>query len=70
VPEYKRGKNRLHLDVQATEPDDSAETKAARVDALVAKLSELGGTPLRTGRERGQYFVTMADVEGNEFCVH
>ncbi|MCP3802642.1 VOC family protein [Allokutzneria sp. A3M-2-11 16] len=60
VPEEKRVKNRLHLDVSA--PDG--------VDALVARLSSLGGTVLRVGRERGQYFVAMTDVEGNEFCVH
>ncbi len=70
VPESKTVKNRLHLDIQATLPDDSMARKIERVDALVAQLREIGGTALRTGRERGQYFVTMADVEGNEFCVH
>ncbi|RZS36378.1 hypothetical protein EV193_10759 [Herbihabitans rhizosphaerae] len=59
VPEPKQGKNRLHLDI-----------RAEQVDALVARLRDLGATILRTGRERGQYFVTMADIEGNEFCVH
>ena len=70
VPEGKRVKNRLHLDIQATGKGDSPTTKKERVDALVARLCELGASALRTGRERGQYFVTMADVEGNEFCVH
>ncbi|MEV4127194.1 VOC family protein [Nocardia sp. NPDC049707] len=70
VPESKTVKNRLHVDIQATSPDDSLARKIERVDALVAELHGLGGTALRTGRERGQYFVTMADVEGNEFCVH
>lgn len=70
VPESKTVKNRLHLDIQVTFPDDSMTRKIERVDALVAELRDLGGTSLRTGRERGQYFVTMADVEGNEFCVH
>ncbi|MEU1985111.1 VOC family protein [Nocardia sp. NPDC019395] len=70
VPESKSVKNRLHLDIQATFPDDSLAHKIERVDALVAELRGLGGTALRTGRERDQYFVTMADIEGNEFCVH
>ncbi|WP_158884751.1 VOC family protein [Amycolatopsis anabasis] len=70
VPEKKHGKNRLHLDIQATDREDSLERKAERVDALVARLCELGASARRTGRERGQYFVTMVDVEGNEFCVH
>lgn len=70
VPEGKTGKNRLHLDIRATEPGDSLARKAERVDALVERLCARGGSVLRTGRERGQYFVTMADVEGNEFCVH
>lgn len=70
VPESKTVKNRLHLDIQATSPDDSPARRIERVDALVAELRGLGATALRTGRERDQYFVTMADVEGNEFCVH
>ncbi|MGW0517533.1 VOC family protein [Crossiella sp. NPDC003009] len=70
VPEGKQGKNRLHLDIQATAPGDDLAEKIAKVDALVARLCARGGTVARTGRERGQYFVTMADVEGNEFCVH
>ena len=70
VPESKTVKNRLHLDIQATAPDDSLARRIERVDALVVELDGLGGTVLRTGRERDQYFVTVADVEGNEFCVH
>ncbi|MBB4679674.1 VOC family protein [Crossiella cryophila] len=70
VPEAKDGKNRLHLDIQATAPGDALPARQAKVDALVAELRGHGGSVLRTGRERGQYFVTMADVEGNEFCVH
>ncbi|NKY59945.1 VOC family protein [Nocardia flavorosea] len=70
VPESKTVKNRLHLDIQATLPDDSPARNIERVDTLVAELRRLGGTAQRTGRERGQYFVTMTDVEGNEFCVH
>ncbi len=70
VPESKTVKNRLHLDIQATLPDDSLTRKIERVDALVTELHVLGATSLRTGRERDQYFVTVADIEGNEFCVH
>ena len=54
VPEPKTVKNRLHLDVRA---DD--------VEAEVARIVALGATIL----SRQTSWVTLADVEGNEFCV-
>lgn len=60
VPESKRGKNRLHLDLLV---DD--------VDAEVARLRALGAamvTPVAR-EEFGQRWFVLADVEGNEFCV-
>ncbi len=60
VPEPKRGKNRLHIDLHAG-PD-------AR-DAEVARLEKLGATVLRTVEAHGGKHVTMADPEGNEFDV-
>lgn len=56
--EGKTVKNRWHLDVQV---DD--------VDAVVAKLTERGAKVLWTGRQGPHTWVTMADPEGNEFCV-
>ena len=59
VPEPKRGKTRIHLDVVVDDID-------AGIDEVVA----LGGAA--TG-ERHEYeagvVVVMTDVEGNEFCL-
>jgi predicted enzyme related to lactoylglutathione lyase len=64
VPEAKVAKNRVHLDIR-TEPRSSEA-----IDAKVAQLVAAGGTEL--GRHPGDmtdFFVTMADPEGNEFDV-
>jgi hypothetical protein len=60
VPEAKGGKNRLHLDVRIG-PE--------RQEAEVARLVELGATELWRGSQGPHSWVTMADPEGNEFCV-
>jgi hypothetical protein len=60
VPEPKTIKNRLHLDVRAG---------AGRLDAEVARLLERGATELWRGAQGPSTWVTMADPEGNEFCV-
>lgn len=75
VPESKAGKNRLHIDVYATDRDDSLplERRVELVDAVVARLTALGATTAYVEREDDPndpfYFVTMRDPEGNEFCV-
>ncbi|MBD2817846.1 VOC family protein [Streptomyces parvulus] len=61
VPEAKTGKNRVHLDVHATEGRRAEE---------VARLEALGASVLRQVKEPGGEWVVMADPEGNEFCVH
>ncbi len=60
VPEPKTGKNRLHRDVRVG---------PARQEAEVARLSGLGATELWRGAQGPHTWVTMADPEGNEFCV-
>jgi Glyoxalase-like domain len=60
VPESKTVKNRLHLDLRLG-GDDAA--------AVVAKLTERGATVLHTGAQGPHTWTTMADPEGNEFCV-
>ena len=60
VPEAKAGKNRLHLDVRIG-PE--------RQEAEVARLVELGARELWRGSQGPHSWVTMADPEGNEFCV-
>lgn len=61
VPEPKTVKNRAHLDVHLT-PD--IELDAARV-ALLSR----GATFLYEASEGPFHWYTMADPEGNEFCV-
>ena len=57
VPDDKRGKNRLHLDLR---PDDQL--------IEVARLLELGATRVDIGQGDPSWIV-MTDPEGNEFCV-
>lgn len=58
VPEAKRTKNRVHLDLRA---DDVA--------GEVARLERLGARRVDVGQGEGRAWVPMADPEGNEFCV-
>jgi hypothetical protein len=60
VPEPKTTKNRVHFDVR-TGDDDAADVQ----QRLVAR----GATVLHHGRQGPHTWVTMADPEGNEFCV-
>jgi hypothetical protein len=60
VPEAKTVKNRVHLDVRVG---------AERREAEVARLLGLGATELWRGSQGPYAWVTLADPEGNEFCV-
>jgi hypothetical protein len=60
VPEGKVVKNRLHLDVNPTDRDQDAE---------VRRLLELGARHADVGQGADVGWVTLADPEGNEFCV-
>ncbi|RIJ76134.1 VOC family protein [Nakamurella silvestris] len=61
VPEGKTGKNRLHLDLAPTDRTRDEE---------VARLEQIGATVVADHRTAdGKGWVTMADPEGNEFCV-
>ncbi|MEU4391004.1 VOC family protein [Kribbella sp. NPDC023855] len=59
-PEPKTVKNRVHLDLATKSPAHQAE--------LVARLKNLGATPIDIGQGDVPW-VVMADPEGNEFCV-
>ena len=65
VPEAKRGKDRVHLDLASSSAADQA--------ALVARLRDLGATPADIGQHRPGRpelpWTVLADPEGNEFCV-
>ena len=61
VPEPKTVKNRVHLDLMV---DD--------VDVATSRIESLGGRrrrPEADFREYGYSWRTMADPEGNEFCL-
>ncbi|MFD9689711.1 VOC family protein [Kitasatospora sp. NPDC059146] len=65
VPEPKRAKNRLHIDIRVPGHGGPAE-RWARVTAEAARLAAAGGRVLA---EADGHHVVMADPEGNEFCV-
>ncbi|GAA3336143.1 VOC family protein [Amorphoplanes nipponensis] len=60
VPEGKAGKNRLHIDVNATDREQDEE---------VRRLLGLGARPADVGQGPDVSWVVLADPEGNEFCV-
>lgn len=68
VPERKRAKNRVHLDVNVGAGLEGAERRA-KVDGEVERAGALGATIQRTLDEHGEYCVVMQDPEGNEFCL-
>lgn len=60
VPERKALKNRVHLDLRSIGDD---------LEGVRSRLIERGATVLHDGRQGPHTWVTMADPEGNEFCV-
>jgi hypothetical protein len=60
VPEPKTVKNRVHLDIWVG---------AENVTAAAERLSARGATFLHNGRQGPHSWVTLADPEGNEFCI-
>jgi predicted enzyme related to lactoylglutathione lyase len=59
VPDGKRAKNRVHLDL--VNPDPSAVSEMTALGATVVAEHELPGG--------GQRWTVMQDPEGNEFCL-
>ncbi|MFH9075165.1 VOC family protein [Streptomyces alboflavus] len=61
VPDEKTVKNRVHFDLQ---PQDRTR------DEEVERVTALGATLVADHRlPDGRGWVTLADIEGNEFCV-
>ncbi|MEV6399648.1 VOC family protein [Streptomyces sp. NPDC051907] len=60
VPEGKTVKNRLHIDVNPTDREQDEE---------VRRLLDLGARHADVGQGDEDSWVTLADPEGNEFCV-
>jgi hypothetical protein len=53
-------KNRTHLDVRIGDGD---------LESVVASLTGRGASELHRAQQGPHLWVTMADPEGNEFCV-
>ncbi len=60
VPEPKKVKNRVHLDFWVGQDNLEAEQ---------ARLTGAGATFLHRGQQGPHSWITMADPEGNEFCI-
>lgn len=70
VPEEKPDQmNRLHMDVQVSERDDTDEVRMEKQAAEAARLEQLGATMVRRVEDLGQHWIVMRDPEGNEFCL-
>jgi Glyoxalase-like domain len=66
----KLGKNRVHLDLNASAGSRATlQERKAQVRAEVERLIKRGAKEQREWEERGEYWVVMLDPEGNEFCV-
>ncbi|MFG1708510.1 VOC family protein [Nonomuraea sp. M3C6] len=60
VPEPKTVKNRVHLDVRVG---------ADNIESVVERLTAKGAKVLHRGRQGPNWWITIADPEGNELCV-
>jgi len=58
VPEPRREKNRIHLDLSAVEPE-----------AFIAEAIDRGATRVEDHEFSGFHWTVMGDPEGNLFCV-
>ncbi|CAA9268266.1 MAG: hypothetical protein AVDCRST_MAG41-2750 [uncultured Corynebacteriales bacterium] len=61
VPEAKTVKNRVHLDLRGEGDGDP--------EATIRALLDRGATLLHRGSQGPARWATLADPEGNEFCV-
>ena len=62
VPEAKTVKNRIHLDLRP--PAEGVDLAAYRQSLIDRGATEVGG-----GQQGPHQWVTLADPDGNEFCV-
>jgi hypothetical protein len=70
VPESKTVKNRVHLDVNVGGPlGTPLDERKKKVADHVARAESLGARKLYEIEEPGEFWVTLADPEGNEFCM-
>ena len=70
VPEGKTAKNRVHLDVAVSGgPGADDATRRSRIEQHAARLAAAGASIISAVEEFGEFWIVMADPEGNEFCV-
>jgi hypothetical protein len=69
VPEGKPGKNRVHLDLHVVAPGTPMDERRVALAARAAELVAKGASEVGPVEEYGQYWIVMADPEGNEFCI-
>jgi len=60
VPDPTPGKNKFHLDLNATDRDQDAELQ---------RLLDLGAVPADIGQRGDEGWHVLADPEGNPFCL-
>ena len=66
----KLGKNRIHIDVNASDGlGVSLAKRKEQINSEVSRLLSLGARKQHELEEMGEYCVVMQDPEGNEFCV-
>ena len=70
VPEPKTAKNRVHLDLNVGGPHGTPlEQRRPLVAAALEHAISHGASKLYEKEQHGEYWVTLADPEGNEFCL-
>jgi hypothetical protein len=66
----KLGKNRLHIDINASGGlKVPFEERKDQVNNEVERIVKLGAKKDHELEDMGEYCVVMLDPEGNEFCV-
>jgi hypothetical protein len=66
----KPGKNRLHIDVNASGgPKVPMPERRAQVRREVDRLVGIGAKKQAEREENGEFWIVMLDPEDNEFCV-
>jgi hypothetical protein len=68
VPEAKKVKNRVHLDVNVARGLSGAERRT-KISAEVQRAIGLGAIKIEEREDLGSDWVVMQDPEGNEFCI-
>jgi hypothetical protein len=70
VPEGRKAKNRVHLDVNAGgEHGTPPGVRRQRVEAEAERLTGIGATFRERFDRDGEYWVVLDDPEGNVFCL-